>query len=270
LPPLLVRSWNVFHGNASPPARQAYLEQAVRLATADGPDVLLLQELPVWALDRLEGWSDMRAFSEVAAPPRIGPLPSTTSIGRALTSLHPGALRSAFAGQANAILLSPRLRPLRGDVIVLNARRFRRAQARRLDLDLVARLAWAKERRVCHAVRVAAPDGRTLLVAGLHATSYPADRRLADAEMLRAGVFADALAEPHDVCVLGGDFNVEPHRSRSFAELQAWGFSAPGPRIDHLLVRNGRVGPLETWPLERRRVDGRVLSDHAPLEVRIE
>jgi endonuclease/exonuclease/phosphatase family metal-dependent hydrolase len=270
LPPLLVRSWNVFHGNANPPERQAYLEQAVRLASADGPDVLLLQELPVWALVRLEEWSGMRAFGEVAAPPRLGPVPSTAAIGRVLTSIHPGALRSAFAGQANAILLAPGIRPLRRDAIVLNARRFRRVQARRLELGLVARLAWAKERRVCHAVRAAAPDGRTLLVAALHATSYPADRRLADAEVLRAAVFADALAEPDDVCILGGDFNVESARSRSFAELASWGFSAPSSGIDHVLVRNGRVESLETWPLERRRVDGRVLSDHAPVEVRIE
>ena len=270
MPQLLVRSWNVFHGNASPPERQAYLEQAVRLATADEPDVLLLQELPVWTLERLEDWSGMRAFGEVAAPPRLGPLPSTASIGRALTSIHAGVLRSAFTGQANAILLSPGLRPLRRDVIVLNGRRFRRVQARRLELGPVARLAWAKERRVCHAVRAAAQDGRMLLVAGVHATSYTADRRLADAEVLRAGVFADALAQPDDVCILGGDFNVEPGRSRSFAELESWGFSAPGTRIDHIFVRNGRVGPLETWPSERRRVDGHLLSDHAPVEVRIE
>ena len=44
---LLVRTWNVFHGNASPPERHGFLEQMVRLATEDRPDVLCLQELPV-------------------------------------------------------------------------------------------------------------------------------------------------------------------------------------------------------------------------------
>ena len=39
-------------------------------------------------------------------------------------------------------------------VLVLNDRRFRRAQARRLGLDLVTRLAWARERRVCEVVRL--------------------------------------------------------------------------------------------------------------------
>jgi len=29
------------------------------------------------------------------------------------------------------------------------------------------------------------------------------------------------------------------------------------------------AAPLEVWPIERRRVGGRVLSDHAPVEVSI-
>jgi len=45
--PLLVRTWNLFHGNAVPPERRAFLEEMVRLAAADGPDVLALQEVPV-------------------------------------------------------------------------------------------------------------------------------------------------------------------------------------------------------------------------------
>src|SRR5205814_7724800 len=47
---VLIRSWNVYHGRSHPPGRRAYLEAAVRLATADRPDVLCLQELPLWSL----------------------------------------------------------------------------------------------------------------------------------------------------------------------------------------------------------------------------
>ena len=65
---LLLRSWNLFHGNAVPPERRAFLEDMVRLGTADGPDVLCLQEVPVWALRRLADWSGMQALGEVAAP----------------------------------------------------------------------------------------------------------------------------------------------------------------------------------------------------------
>jgi endonuclease/exonuclease/phosphatase family metal-dependent hydrolase len=267
---LLVRTWNLFHGNAKPPERAAFLEEMVRLA-ADGADVLCLQEVPVWALERLGEWSGMSVAGAVAARPTIGPLPSTAEIGRVLTSIDHGLFRSAFAGQANAVLVGGGLRIRDERSIVLNPRRFRRAQARWLGLDLVARLAWAKERRVCQAVRVAAGDGTTLVVGNLHATSYDADQRLADAELLRAAWFVDAVAVPAEPVVLAGDFNITAARSRTLADLAGpeWGFSAAGKGIDHVLVRGVQAGPEETWPPERRRVDGRLLSDHAPVEVRL-
>jgi endonuclease/exonuclease/phosphatase family metal-dependent hydrolase len=267
---LLVRTWNVFHGNAVPPERGDYLEEAVRIATADGPDVLCLQEVPAWALERLGEWSGMTVYGEAAAPPRLGPLPSTAEIGRRLTSLHHGVLRSAFSGQANAILLGPGLSRLGSYALELNSRRFRKAQSRALDLDLVTRLAWAKERRVCQAVHAQAADGRVLLIANLHATGLP-DDRLPDAEVLRAASFADALARPGEVCVLAGDFNMWPERSRTLADLVGpdWRFTAPGPKLDQVLVRGAGTGEVEVWPVERRRVGGRLLSDHAPVEVEI-
>ena len=269
--PLLVRTWNLFHGNTVPPGRGSRLEEMVRLAVADGPDVVCLQEIPLWALELLDDWSGMVAVTEEAAPARIGPLPSTAAIGRRLTSLNPGLLRSAFSGQANAILVRPPLRVVASDAIVLNSRAFRAAQAEWLELPRLARLAWAKERRVCHAVRLAGPDGATMTIANLHATAYRPDPRLADAELLRAATFADAVAAPGELLVLAGDFNVRAGRSRTLDELTGseWGFSGPGPRIDHVLVRGGEAGPAEAWPDERRRVGGALLSDHAPVDVRI-
>ena len=269
---LLVRTWNVFHGNADPPERRSFLEQAVRLAAGDAPDVLCLQEVPAWALRHLGEWTGMQSFGDVARRPNVGPVPATAEIGRVVTSLHPGLFRSLFAGQANAILLGSQLRALERDSIVLNPRAFRREQARWLRLPAVARLAWAKERRICQAVRARLPDGRTALLANLHATSYPADRRLPDAELLRAAVFADALAHPREVCVLAGDFNVTAAGSRTLAALAEpeWGFSKPGSGIDQVLVRGGEAGPPARWPRARRRLDGRALSDHAPVEVRVQ
>ena len=268
---LLVRTWNVFHGNAVPPERDAFLEEMVRLAVADAPDLVLLQEVPVWALERLDEWSGMVAVGEVAARPSLGPLPSTAAVGRALTSRHHGRFRSAFAGQANAILVRASLRVVDRDAIVLNARRFRRAQSRWLGLGLAARLAWAKERRVCQAVRLRLPDGATMLVANLHATAYRADERLADAEVLRAATFVDALAGPDEPIVIGGDLNVRVERSWTQDALVGpeWRFSHPGPGIDQILVRGLPVSAPEPWARERRRVDGRLLSDHAPVDVRV-
>jgi endonuclease/exonuclease/phosphatase family metal-dependent hydrolase len=258
---LLVRTWNVFHGNAKPPERRAYLEEMVRLATADRPDVLCLQELPVWALRRFDDWSGMRSIGAVAARPLLG----RAEIGRAITELHHGLFRSAFTGQANAILLRRELRPLATDTIVLNPPGFRRRVAREIGLDARTRLKWAKERRVCHAVRT-----DSLTVANLHGSSLH-DWRVPDAELMRAAVFADSVAEPDDVVVLAGDFNVIREHSQTLEQLASpeWGFTKPISWIDQVLVRGAPSGNAQRWPEERRRHGGKLLSDHAPVEVRI-
>jgi endonuclease/exonuclease/phosphatase family metal-dependent hydrolase len=262
---VLVRSWNLFHGNTKPPQRAAFLDEMLELATADDPDVLCVQEVPAWALDRF-------SIGDVAARPVLGPVPIPRSLGRALTELNHGLCRSAFSGQGNAILVAPRLRVLSQRVMTLNTGRFRSAQARALGLDMVARLAWAKERRVVQGVRLQAADGRTYFVANTHCTSYPADQRLADAELLRAAWFAVSSARPEDVVVLAGDFNVAVVRSRTLHDLAGpeWGFSAGGPGIDHVLVRGAQSSPVHRWPDDRRAFGYALLSDHAPVEVEIE
>lgn len=263
---VLVRTWNVFHGNAAPPERRGYLQEMVRLATEDGPDVVCLQEVPVWALARLEAWSGMRAFGAVAARPRA----VSAEVGRALTGVHPGRLRSAVTGQANAILLARKLRPLATDTIVLNPRGFRRLHSARFGLDRRARLAWARERRVCQAVRFEV-EGRFLTVANTHVSSVR-DLRCKDAELLRAAGFADAFAEPDDALVLAGDLNVRRETSVALKELAGpeWGFDEPIAWIDQILVRGAATNPAQTWPEERRRLAGHLLSDHAPVERTIE
>jgi len=257
---LLVRTWNVFHGNASPPERHGYLEQMIRLASEDRPDVLCLQELPVWSLKRLADWSGMQVFGAVAARPLL----RSVALGRLTTALHQGFFRSALTGQANAILLQPELRAVGEDSIVLNPLAFRRRISRELRLSRRMRAKWARERRVCQAVRTAG-----LTVANLHATGLPG-WRVADAELLRAAVFVESVAAPGDVLVLAGDFNVIRERSTTLPQLVDWGFSKPISWIDQVLVRGARTGPAHRWPDERRRVDARLLSDHAPVEVTIE
>lgn len=259
---MLVRTWNLFHGNTLPPHRESFLDEMIRLATADDPDVLCVQEVPAWALDRF-------TVGDVAAPPTLGPFPSSAAVGRRLTSLHHGFLRSAFSGQGNAIAVGPRLRVLSRARETLNPRPFRSSEARRLGLGVVGRAAWAKERRIVQTVRLGADDGRTYLVANTHCTSLP-DRRIAQAELLRAAAFAASTALPDDVVVLAGDFNLTA-AAAAMQELTGsdWGFSAPGPGIDHVLVRGAETSAPRRWPTERRRVDGHLLSDHAPVEVDI-
>jgi endonuclease/exonuclease/phosphatase family metal-dependent hydrolase len=269
---VLIRTWNVFHGNTKPPQRRAFLREAVELAVGDDPDVVCLQELPAWSLPLLASWTGYAVAPALAAAPTLGPLPSTAELGRVLTSLNAGLLRSAFSGQGNAILVAPRLQLREEHECVLNPRRFRRAQAKWLGLGPLARLAWPNERRVCQVARLS--DGaRTLLVANLHATSYPPDERLADAELLRAFVYVDGLARPGEPMAVAGDFNVTFERSRTLLDVtgQDWGFSRPGPGIDQVLVRGLEIdaGPVR-WPPERRERFGGLLSDHTPVDLVVE
>ena len=235
--PVLVRTWNVFHGNAVPPERRAYLEEMVRLATADRPDVLCLQEVPLWALGRLAAWTGMEAFGAVAARPRL----RSARLGKVLTDIHHGLLRSALTGQANAILVGPPLR-------VSEERRSLLSQP------------GEGERRVCQAVRVEGVG----VVGNFHATG-----RYADAQFRRAVGLVELYAGPDTPVVLCGDGNVEPAAGGVYHELRARGFSPPAPGIDQVLVRGLPATVPSVWPEERRRVDGRLLSDHAPVELHV-
>ena len=100
--PLVVRTWNLFHGNTVPPGRRAYLREMVELVS-DGADIVCLQEVPVWATTRLERWSGMQAVSAIARAPRL----RNAELGRLLTELNHGVLRSAVTGEAGAILVAP-------------------------------------------------------------------------------------------------------------------------------------------------------------------
>jgi len=226
---LLVRSWNLFHGNASPPRRRSYLREMLRLATADEPDVLCLQEVPVWAVGRLGRWCGMLEFPAIA---RKG-LPTVRLAGWA-TRRHNGLLRSAIAGQANVILVATA------------------HTTEDLGSEKVSHLGL--ERRVCQASRI---DG-ALVVVNTHLSNLGHGQR---DELERTLEFAEAIARPGEPLVLAGDLNLR--------EVQVAGFSPPGPGIDHVLVRGAPASTLAVWPEERRRQNGIVLSDHAPVEVRV-
>ena len=97
----------------------------------------------------------------------------------------------------------------------------------------------------------------------LHATNELRRPEVPAAEILLAEAFVTDVSEGLP-CVLAGDFNV---RAEHLRELAGW--SALGPGIDHVLVRGLDATQLTAWPLERRVVDGSVLSDHAPVEVTV-
>jgi endonuclease/exonuclease/phosphatase family metal-dependent hydrolase len=210
---MLVRTWNLFHGRPSPPERRAFLRQMIDLVTRDRPDVVCLQELPVWALGHLEQWSGMHATTAVARRPLL-PFGART-----VTAIDHGLLRSAVTGEGDAILTT---RPAhdRGATVV----------------------GHSKLRRIAHAVEL---DG--LQVINFH---IDGDRAQLDRVL--------ALADERSV--VAGDANL--------VSPAADGFSPPlAGSIDQIFVRGLTLvdGP-SAWPVERRTLDGRVLSDHAPVE----
>jgi endonuclease/exonuclease/phosphatase family metal-dependent hydrolase len=228
--PLLVRTWNVFHGNAQPPRRRGFLREMIQLASADRPDVLCLQELPVWSLPLVDDWAAMDAARSIARRPFVLP----GGLAGWITRRHQGFFRSGIAGQANAILVA------RGHGLE--------------DLGDEQISEHGRERRTVQAVRLA----RGLVVANLHA-SNSADGQLVEREIARALAFAESRARAGEPIVLAGDFNL--------AGVRLDGFSAPAGGIDHVLVRGLPAGEPRTWPVEARVQNGAVLSDHAPVEV---
>lgn len=115
--------------------------------------------------------------------------------------------------------------------------------------------------------------GSGLCVTSLHASTSPPR---AEEELLLAAERALEWAGD-DPLVFGGDFNVRPHKSDVFEQLeQSFGLRGltAGDAIDHLLVRGAEVVSAATaWPPERRelREEDRALrlSDHAPVEATV-
>ena len=219
---MLVRTWNLFHGNAVPPERHAYLREMVDLVTADDPDVVCLQEVPVWALGKLEGWSGMRVVAGVGAEPLLG----SAELGRLVTDLHHGILRSAVTGEALAVLVARRH-------AVIDERRDRVGPNR---------------------VLVGVHLERGPFVGDFHVTGGAA----AEEQFRRVVELV-----PDGPAVLAGDVNLRP-------PYDAVGWSQPlAESIDQILVRGLPATAPVAWPAERRRVHGKLLSDHAPVELTV-
>jgi endonuclease/exonuclease/phosphatase family metal-dependent hydrolase len=172
----------------------------IRLITADAPDIVALQEVPVWALRRLEGWSGMTARTAKTMPALLGPL------ARLAASIDPIRFRSMATGQANAILVNPRFEVGEHKKVVLNP-----------HLSWRARLLQWEHRRVCQALAVRSSEYE-LVVANLHAA--PVKEQIA----LAAEVLGEA-----ERCLLCGDFNL--------GRFEVAGFSAPIEGLDQIYAR---------------------------------
>jgi endonuclease/exonuclease/phosphatase family metal-dependent hydrolase len=228
---MVVRTWNVFHGNTVPPRRRAFLREMVELISADRPEIVCLQEVPLWALPHLESWSGMQSVAAVARTSRIG----NARLGGWITELHHGVLRSALTGEADAILVSPHYTVSDTNSRVVSTRGIR---------------------RLMHGLRL---DGG-MYVANFHTTGDDQFRVVADTVEDQSG----------EQAIVAGDANLRPGDGLTYGLLRERGFSEPLPAsIDQILVRGLPSTPPVAWPEERRRVGGRLLSDHAPVELHV-
>lgn len=194
----------------------------VELVTADRPDVVCLQEVPLWALPQLGRWSGMSAVGAEARPSRV----RSPRLGHRITSIHHGIFRSAFTGEAGAILVE---------------KRFRIGDERRMVVNEVGL------RRIVHSVRL----DDDLVIANFHIAGEDTQWRVVESYVAQFGRV-----------VAAGDANI-PGASLS-------GFSAPLPgSIDQILVKGVPSTAPARWPDELRRLGGRLLSDHAPVELSV-
>ena len=82
---MLVRSWNLFHGNTLPPERRSHLEQMIRLAAADRPDVALPPGGAALGAVAAAAWSGMSVRHVVTRRAPLG-----TWLGGVITRLNNG------------------------------------------------------------------------------------------------------------------------------------------------------------------------------------
>ncbi len=198
----------------------------VRLISDGGPAVVCLQEVPLWALPRLELWSEMRAIATRTKRALAGPF------GRGLQTFHPRWFRSAITGQALAMLLNRQLELERVEEHQLSSRA-------------------APERRLCQLVHVQA-DGRQLVLANVHLSTAEVTAR-EEIERLRA------LLPPQTPAIVCGDLNGV---GLGLPEFSGPDDRIDQILVRGLEVVHG----AEAWPDARRSTGQGLLSDHAPLE----
>jgi hypothetical protein len=178
---VLVRTWNLSRGAASP-GRRRYMREMVELAAADGPTLVCLQELTARALGRVAEWAGMQSVS----------------------------VRTK-RGEGNAILLASEARIRETKSVTLNTNPYVEEQGRALGLTPKLMRRWERERRVCQVVKIEFPDRRRLLVANVRTTDT--DPRLADAELRRAMRFVERAAELEEIVVVAGSWAEPIHVS---------------------------------------------------------
>ena len=256
---LLVRTWNIAHGRDVPPgpgyghARRKLLEEMCAIMVEDGPDIVMLQEVPVWAgsfLREQTGMGVTLAHSYGAHVPFLH-LPLPLAAGAALGKALPDVVRTQFEGQGQALLYGP-------DLLLVSVRRVLLNEHRRLRGEpRIAQLVRLRHRKL----------GIELAVGNVHA-----DHKGAAVQLEKAGYVLERFARGAPM-ILGGDLNARMHSAGLRALVgRGWVEDAGEVGIDHLLVRGAELEwPATRWLPQRRdvRLNGSLplrLSDHDPVD----
>ncbi|HYX83722.1 MAG TPA: endonuclease/exonuclease/phosphatase family protein [Gaiellales bacterium] len=254
-----IRTWNIAHGRDVPPsavyghARRKLLAEMCAVMVEDAPDIVLLQEVPIWAaalLHERTGMGVTLAHAYGAHVPFLHvplPLAAGAAIGRAL----PDVARTQFEGQGQALLYCP-------DLLLVSARRVQLNERRRLRGEpRVAQLVRLRHRRA----------GRELVVGNVHA-----DHGGAPEQLEKAGFVLERFARGAPM-LLGGDLNAGPKSAGVRALVRrGWIEESGEASIDHLFVRGLQLEwPATRWLPQRRdlHMNGSRplrLSDHDPVD----
>jgi len=255
-----LRTWNIAHGVDVPPdggghahVRRKLLREMATLMSEDRPDVIVLQEVPVWAGPLLREHTGMG----VTLAPCYGAhipfvhVPLPLAVGAAVGNALPDLVRTQVEGQANALLYGP-------DLLLVSARRALLNERQRLHGEpRIAQLVRLRHRRA----------GREFAVANVHADHGDNKHQLE-----RAGFLLEQFARGAPM-VLAGDMNAGP-RSPGVRALAArgWVEESSDVRIDHVFVRGFDIEwPATRWLPSRRdlSLNGGPpvrLSDHDPVD----
>jgi len=219
-------SWNLHHGQSpNQDGSRPQLNRMIQELRDQRAEVVLLQEVTPWhAQDLVDGTGMVGYYSQ------------TTST------------------QGNMILVHPDVAVLDNAKGVLNH-----------DADGWIEAAGAsahragREPRQVQALRLAQPDGRTVLVWNTHLSTSQATRADRDAENQRLLDFVESQARPGEAILGGGDLN---DRSEAPAPtlLEGHGFDVQGATIDWLAGRN--LDSLQTGHATLTQSDGIRVSDH--------
>jgi endonuclease/exonuclease/phosphatase family metal-dependent hydrolase len=256
---LQIRTWNIAHGRDVPPdaayghVRRKLLPEMAALMVDEEPDLILLQEVPVWAGKLLREQTGMGITLAPAYGAHIpfAHIPLPLAVGAWVGRAVPDLVRTQIEGQANALLYGPELLLVSARRVQLNVRERFRGEPR------IAQLVRLRHRR----------SGREFAVANVHAGW---EGNLTQLE--RAGYVLEQFARGAPM-VLAGDLNARP-RSPGMRTLVArgWHEDSDDMTVDHVLVKGAALDwPATRWKPERRNLslNGGLplrLSDHDPVD----